>query len=113
MSNNKNAAEALTADERAALVAEAAPAVVRALEALWRGLAPEMRRCFSEGWQWTEDHQPVCPKHSVPLQFQGVDERHQKRYGHNVGDDGELLCRGYAGRDSPGWDGTAATHERR
>lgn len=53
--------------------------------------------------QETPEGLPICRKHGVPMR------RREKQgdvwFSHNVGDeDAPCYCRGYAGKDSPGWD---------
>ena len=54
-------------------------------------------------WETTAEGLPICPKHGVPMR------RREKQgdvwHSHNVGEPGEeVYCRGYPGKDSPGWD---------
>ncbi len=54
-------------------------------------------------WQTTPDGIPICPRHGVPMRRR--EKQGDTWYSHNVGTDGEeLWCRGYPGKDSPGWE---------
>lgn len=54
-------------------------------------------------WQRTPEGEPICPKHGavMPLREKQGDTWHS----HNVGtEDTPIYCRGYASKNSPGWD---------
>lgn len=58
----------------------------------------------AKGWVTLPDGTPLCPKHGVPMKLRSKqgDEWHS----HSVtGPDGETLyCKGYHGKDSPGYE---------
>lgn len=54
-------------------------------------------------WATTPEGLPICPRHGVAM------KRREKQgdvwHSHNLGDeDHPLYCRGYAGKESPGWE---------
>ena len=54
-------------------------------------------------WGTTPEGLPICPKHRVPMRKR--ERQGDIWYSHNAGGEGEeLWCRGYAGKDSPGWE---------
>ena len=54
-------------------------------------------------WATTPEGLPICPKHGVPMRKR--ERQGDTWYSHNAGGEGEeLWCRGYAGKDSPGWE---------
>ena len=54
-------------------------------------------------WATTPEGLPICPKHRVPMRKR--ERQGDTWYSHNAGAEGEeLWCRGYAGKDSPGWE---------
>jgi hypothetical protein len=54
-------------------------------------------------WQTTPTGEPICPKHGVPMRKR--ERQGDTWFSHNAGSEGEeLWCRGYPGKDSPGWE---------
>lgn len=69
--------------------------VVRWLES--HGFTPERAP------KTTPDGTPLCPKHGVPMRKR--EKQGDSWWSHNVGTEEQpLWCKGYAGKDSPGWD---------
>jgi hypothetical protein len=50
------------------------------------------------------DGTPICPRHGVPMKLR--EKQGDQWWSHNVARDGEepCYCRGYPGKNSPGWD---------
>ena len=54
-------------------------------------------------WHYTPDGLPICPKHGVAMRK--WERQGDVWYAHNTGAEArELWCRGYPGKDSPGWE---------
>ncbi len=54
-------------------------------------------------WRTTPTGEPICPRHGVPMRKR--ERQGDTWYSHNAGGEGEeAYCRGYAGKDSPGWE---------
>lgn len=54
-------------------------------------------------WQTLPDGTPICPKHHTPMRLR--EKQGDSWYSHRVTVDGqELWCKGYHGKDSPGYD---------
>lgn len=57
------------------------------------------------GFAYTPDGKPICPKHGAPMK-----ERNKQGdlwHSHAVAEDEKgntIYCKGYAGKDSPGWE---------
>ena len=65
-----------------------------------RGFAPPER---PQRWQTLPDGTPICPKHHTPMRLR--EKQGDSWYSHRVTVDGqELWCKGYHGKDSPGYD---------
>ena len=66
-----------------------------ALEAIASAMQAQETRTYA----WTPEGLPICPRHGAVM------KRREKQgdtwYSHRVG---EFFCRGYAGKNSPGWD---------
>jgi hypothetical protein len=65
-----------------------------------RGFAPpdEPRE-----WQTLPDGTPICPRHNTPMRQRS--KQGDTWYSHNVGTKDEpIYCRGYHGKDSPGYE---------
>jgi hypothetical protein len=55
-------------------------------------------------WRTLPDGTPICPKHSVPMRKR--EKQGDEWYSHSVEVNGkQCYCKGYAGKDSPGWEG--------
>lgn len=55
------------------------------------------------GWQTLPDGTPICPKHGAPMRLR--EKQGDTWHSHRVEADGkELWCKGYAGKDSPGYE---------
>ena len=58
----------------------------------------------AQQWSYTPDGLPICPRHGAPMKKR--EKQGDIWYSHVVtapdGDD--LYCRGYHGKDSPGYD---------
>ncbi len=55
------------------------------------------------GWQLTPEGLPICPKHGAPMKERS--KQGDVWHSHNVGtEDNPLWCRGYPGKESPGWE---------
>ena len=53
-------------------------------------------------WRTLPDGTPICPKHGVPMKLR--ERQGDQWYSHNMGGrDDDLWCRGYPGKDSPGY----------
>ena len=64
------------------------------------GIAPVQA---ATSWATTPEGLPICPKHRVPMRKR--ERQGDTWYSHNAGGEGEeLWCRGYPGKDSPGWE---------
>lgn len=58
-----------------------------------------------QSWQTLPDGTPICPKHRAPMKLR--EKQGDRWYSHTVGKDGngkEIYCKGYHGKDSPGYD---------
>lgn len=56
----------------------------------------------ARSWQTLPDGTPICPKHNVPMRKR--EKQGDEWYSHSVDHDGKAcFCKGYAGKDSPGW----------
>lgn len=56
-----------------------------------------------KAWDRTPEGLPICPKHGVPMRKR--ERQGDEWHSHNAGSEREeLWCRGYPGKDSPGWD---------
>jgi hypothetical protein len=54
-------------------------------------------------WQTLPDGTPLCPKHRAPMKLR--EKQGDQWYSHNVGTkDAPVYCRGYHGKDSPGYE---------
>lgn len=54
-------------------------------------------------WQKLPDGTPLCPKHGTPMRLR--QRQGDEWWSHNVGtQDAPCWCKGYAGKDSPGFD---------
>jgi hypothetical protein len=54
-------------------------------------------------WNTTPEGLPICPKHGAPMKRR--EKQGDSWHSHNVGtEDRPLYCRGYAGKDSPGYE---------
>ena len=54
-------------------------------------------------WQRTPEGLPICRKHAVAMKAR--EKQGDMWHSHNVGTEKDpLWCRGYAGKDSPGWE---------
>jgi hypothetical protein len=65
-----------------------------------RGYAPPQE---PQQWQTLPDGTPICPKHHAPMRLR--EKQGDRWWSHNVGTkDAPLYCRGYHGKDSPGYE---------
>jgi hypothetical protein len=57
-----------------------------------------------KSWPTLPDGTPICPRHGVPMRLR--QRQGDEWWSHNVAGDGEepCYCRGYPGKNSPGWD---------
>ncbi len=55
-------------------------------------------------WQTTPTGDPICPKHGMVMRKR--ERQGDVWFSHNVAAEGEpdCYCRGYPGKDSPGWE---------
>jgi hypothetical protein len=55
-------------------------------------------------WSYTPEGLPICPRHGAPMKKR--ERQGDTWYSHVVvdGQGEECYCRGYAGKESPGWD---------
>ncbi len=54
-------------------------------------------------WQTTPTGDPICPKHGTVMRKR--ERQGDVWFSHNMGtEDHPLSCRGYAGKESPGWE---------
>jgi hypothetical protein len=55
-------------------------------------------------WRALPDGTPICPKHNVPMRLR--EKQGDSWRSHNTAGEGEspCYCKGYAGKDSPGWN---------
>ena len=54
-------------------------------------------------WQRLPDGTPLCPKHNAPMRQR--EKQGDSWWSHNVGTkDAPIYCKGYHGKDSPGYD---------
>lgn len=65
-----------------------------------RGFSPPQE---PQRWQTLPDGTPICPKHHVPMRLR--EKQGDQWHSHSVEADGKVLyCKGYAGKDSPGYE---------
>ncbi len=54
-------------------------------------------------WSYTPEGLPICPKHGAPMKKR--EKQGDCWHSHNLGTEGQpLYCRGYPGKESPGYD---------
>lgn len=54
-------------------------------------------------WQTTPTGEPICPKHGAVMRAR--EKQGDRWFSHNMGsEDHPLWCRGYPGKESPGWE---------
>lgn len=68
-------------------------------------IAQAMQAQDAKEYQWTPEGLPICPKHGEVMKKR--EKQGDSWYSHRVIDPAtgeELYCRGYAGKNSPGWN---------
>jgi len=75
------------------------------IETILERIAQALENQTSHQFQYTPEGNPICPRHNVPMRKR--EKQGDTWYSHTVTDPvtGEsLYCRGYASKNSPGWN---------
>jgi len=75
------------------------------IETILERIAQALENQTTHQYQYTPEGNPICPRHNVPMRKR--EKQGDTWYSHTITDPvtGEsLYCRGYASKNSPGWN---------